>query len=144
MLQAYHHRAVELRYEGNTYKSIAGYIAVEYKRAFNDDSVRRWFSRGGLLADAYMDYAREENDRRRQLMREELKKLVVKIPKKLEQIMDRVDQLGQPDMVALMAIKTLIDVLGITASDEKGSGDRLKEYFDRLEKAPKQSTNIRR
>lgn len=135
-LGAYHRRAIELRYEGHTFKEISGMLAVELRKGVHPDTVRKWFARGGFLNEDYLEYARQENDHRRQLMREELKKLVVKIPTKLGSIMDRMDETGKPDMVALMAIKTIVEILGITANDERQAQDVLGEYFKRLEKAP--------
>src|SRR3990167_7175049 len=121
-LQVYHFRAVELRYEGKTYHEIMGEIAVQYRKGVQSDTIRKWFGRGGLLEVEYMAYARVENDRRRQMMREELKKLAGKIPIKLEKMLDRIDGTGQPDMVTLAAVRTLIEVLGITGNEGGGSG----------------------
>ncbi len=135
-LQGHHHRAIELRYEGKTYKEITGHVAMEFRKGVHPDTVKKWFGRGGLLEGEYMDYARGENDRRRGLMREELKKLVGMIPPKLEQIIKRIDGTGQPDMVALMGIKTLIEVLGVSANDERKPQDILTEYFKKIKTLP--------
>lgn len=135
-LQGYHYRAIELRYQGRTYKEIMGDIGIEFRKGIHFDTIRKWFSRGGLLSAEYMDYARQENDQRRQLMREELKKLVAKIPQKVEKLLDREDDQGQPDMVVVQTIKLMADMLGISANEEAATGDRLGEYFGRLEKAP--------
>lgn len=99
-------------------------------------SIRRWFMRDGILYDHYVEYAQKQNDGLRKMMFEETKKLVQKIPGKLSALMDRVDATGKPDAVVLMTIKTLFEVLGITPDAEKGSSDKLKEYFDRLEAMP--------
>lgn len=135
-LQGYHYRAVEVRYEGKTFNDICGILGAEFRKGVHPDTIRKWFARGGLLENEYLDYARHENERRRQMMREELKKLVTKIPGKLDAIIGRMDNTGQPDMVALMGIKTLIEVLGITASDDPKTGAKLEEYFKKLEQFP--------
>jgi hypothetical protein len=139
-LLGHHYRAVELRYEGKSFREISFILGLEFKKAPDQETIRLWFTRTGLLHKEYLAYARAENDQRRQLMREELKKLVVKIPGKLAAIMERVDATEKPDMTALMGIKTIIEVLGITAGDEKESTDVLKEYFERLEEAPAPKT----
>src|SRR3990167_1680378 len=78
--QAYHHEAVELRYQGKTYLEISLIIAKKYGRDFKESTCRAWFGRGHILDTVYLDYARQENERRRQATREELKKLVSVLP----------------------------------------------------------------
>lgn len=137
-LQAYHRRAIELRYEGQTYKEICGHLGVEFKIGKHPDTIKRWFGKDGLLAQHYADYAKDENDHRRQVMRTELKKLVGKVPIVLQGLIERTDKTGQPDAVALMAIRTLTEILGITADDEKETQDVLEQYMRRLPQVRKE------
>lgn len=132
-LAGYHYRAIELRYEGNTFKDISGTIGMEFRKGIHPDTIRKWFARGGLLAEQYLDYARQENDQRRQLMREELKKLTGRIPQKIEKLLDRLDERDQPDMVVVQTIKLLVDILGLSGDDDPKTGDILGNYFRRLE-----------
>ncbi len=138
-LQGYHYRAIELRYAGKTFREICGTIAVDFKKGVHPDTIQKWFARKGLLHEEYMTYARAENDQRRLLMREELKKLLTQIPAKLQEIMNRKDSSGQPDMVALMGVKTIMETLGVTANDDTKTNDVLKDYFEKLDKLPARS-----
>lgn len=107
-------------------------LMIEFKRGFHVDSIRKWFGKGGLLLEEYMVYAGGENDRRRQYMREELKKLVGKIPVKLDKLLDSKDE-----KVQLHAVKLLVEILGISINDlPNTNSDKLAEYFKRLEAVP--------
>lgn len=133
-LMGYHHRAVELRYQGSTYKDIMGTIAMEFRRGISESTVKKWFMRGGLLNQEYLEYAKAENLQRRQMMREELKKLVSKVPIVLDSVLSRKDETGQSDMVALQGVKLVVEIMGISGEEEPGSGSVLAEYFERLDK----------
>lgn len=128
-LQAYHFRAIELRYSGNTYKEVATQLETEFKKSFKDQTIRFWFSKNGQLDELYLDYARQENDRRRQHMREELKKLLPEIPKKFEALLNR----PQIDTLTLRTVKELCSVLGFKLQGDDDTQDALDEFFDRVE-----------
>src|SRR3972149_4244680 len=88
-LMAYHYRAVELRYQGHTFPEVTRTITEEYQKDFKDTRVRNWFTSRGILFRLYLDYARQESERRRQLVLEEMKKLLPKLPQKLQELLDR-------------------------------------------------------
>lgn len=137
-LQTYHYRAIELRYEGNTYQQIGGFIAVEYHLFRTESAIRKWFGRNGLCEKEYDDYATKENARRRNLMQHELKKLVGKIPQKIERLLDRLDDTGQPDMVVVQTLKLLAMLLSLVPKemDSDGSIDKVEEYVRSLQAIP--------
>lgn len=146
-LMAYHHEAIELRYQGKTYAEIAELLTSKYKRDFKDQTVRHWFSRTGMLDKEYRDYARQENERRRAYVLEELKKIVQVIPAKYQELIDRqIDNLspGQQiyhDATKRAILKDLCALLGFKVPEEDGDRgpDALDEFFDRLEKRHDQS-----
>src|SRR3990167_9370763 len=129
-LQAHHHVAIEMRYVGKTYSQIAEDLTAQFKRDFRADVVARWFRSNGILELEYLDYARKENDRRRQFVVEELKKVIPKIPLKFEQLLDRTymipikktgevvnTNIPQLDIVTVSTLKTLCEILGFKIQD---------------------------
>lgn len=134
----YHFLAIELRYQGKTYKEITENLTTVFKVSFRPDRIGHWFATDGILEKAYIDYARKENERIRRFIHEELKKLLPRIPKKLEELLQRRDEFGQPklDAVTLGAIRTLCDLLDLKESIQEGpegTQNRVDEYFERLE-----------
>lgn len=134
---AYHDRAVELRYQGKTYAEIALLLTDEFKKDFRDDRIRKWFSLStGILAHKYLEYARMENDRRRQVIMEELKKVAGRIPATFDLLLDRKYQDGTPkaDMTTVAALKLACEVMGFKIEPMDPVGDPLDDYFSMAEK----------
>jgi len=133
-LQKYHYEAIEMRYRGLTYKEICKELQKTSPRPVKESTIMNWFSRRGMLGKEYLDYAKKENHRRRQVVLEELKKIVLKIPAKYDALLDRVDSKGgeKLDMVTRATLKDLCELLGFKFEPE-GSSDPLDDYFDRAE-----------
>lgn len=158
-LMAYHYEAIEQRYLGNTYPAVAEYLTGKYKRDFNPETVRWWFSQKGYLFDLYIDYAARENERRRRLMQEELRKLVPSIPKKFADLLNRVQrvpftgevlkdpdskkEIDKLDMTTVAALKLLCEILDFKRIGEDTPGNPIDEYFDRLENEVKPQDNAK-
>jgi hypothetical protein len=146
VFQKWHYRAVELRYEGKTYEEIVEGIKQEFGKQFHIASIRKWFSRGELLHNEYIDYAKKENERRRQLVLEELKKIAPLIPTKIQELLTSrylvawgkkvVDpETGKPmpmlDSTTVKTLALLAEMLGFKVESNDVAGDPLDEYFDR-------------
>lgn len=142
---AYHEEAVELRYQGKTYAEISAYLTDKYKQEFSVDRLRRWFMKGGILEERYYDYSKKENDRRRKLMMEDMKKVASKIPKVLDEVIEEpvrhpftgkimTDENGNPirkrNGTTVKAVQTIVDMLGFKVEDGDES-DPLDEFFER-------------
>ncbi len=63
-----HEIAIEMRYAGNTYEEISKALTDKFDKNHTPGKVRRWFQSGGMLDKPYFDYAKKENERRRQYM----------------------------------------------------------------------------
>lgn len=137
---AYHYEAIELRYQGKGYDEMAQYLTEKYKKDFKIERLRKWFMTGGILADMYLDYARQENDRRRKFVMEEMKKLLPTIPKTYQEIIERTlpdltnGQKIYHDSVKRQVLKDLCELFGFKLEPGADGSDPLDEYFDRLEK----------
>lgn len=132
-LKPVHIRCIELRYLGHTYKEISS-ILLEQGFGVTDGVLRQWFKRDGQLYEPYLKYSKEQNEGLFRVAQEEIKKLTQKIPARIEQLLDRKDSSGQPDVVVLMTIKMLAEMFGLAINADLQKTDKLKEYFDRLEK----------
>ena len=145
---AYHHEAVELRYSGKPYAEVAAILTEKYKRDFRDATVRRWFMTKGILESEYLDYSKKENERRRNLILEEIKKLLPMIPAKFQQLLERVathpftgaklkDENNQTipklDTVTVTTLKTLCEILGFKVEAGGEVSDPVDRYFERLD-----------
>ena len=122
-------RAVELRYEGKTYGQVTEALINEFNQSIAESSVRRWFSLGESLHDPYIEYAQAQNESRRKLVIEEVKKLMPIIPQRLNEILHRKkrDMFGklihdedkktmiQLDTLTIDAIEQLRAILGLDA-----------------------------
>ena len=140
--------AIELRYEGKTYSEISMLLSQKFKFDFKEGTVRKWFQRGGMLELMYLDYARKENDRRRQVIVEELKKVTQVIPEKYSDILNRqltnLDDEGQlkANEVVRKTLKDLCDILGFKIQpDDNADRDPLDDYFSRAEEEHKKKNN---
>ncbi|OGX31833.1 MAG: hypothetical protein A2787_06525 [Omnitrophica WOR_2 bacterium RIFCSPHIGHO2_01_FULL_48_9] len=134
--RGYHYAAVELRYEGKTYSTVAEELAKRYHKDFHAQSVRRWFMRGGILETEYLDFASKENERRRQLVFEELKKILPKIPQKFDALLERRDETGREklDSVTLGTLKVLCEILDFKVKAGPPAEDPLDRFFNRLDR----------
>lgn len=153
ILQAYHHEAIEQRYLGKTYKEIAEYLSKRYaagkRKDFKEVTVRFWFGTVGMLYDAYFEYSKSENERRRRAMTEELKKLLPMVPKKLLSILERkmiyldkkngkivVTEQDVADKTTLGAVALLLKTLGFALDASDHGDDPSDHFFNRLDGEP--------
>jgi hypothetical protein len=150
-LQAWHYEAIELRWQGKTYREMAEIIWSKYGKRLREDRMRRWFTRGGILHDKYEEYASRENDMRQSDIRQRLTALAESIPDVLQ------DTLFQPlrnpftgqilkdeqgnilyirNKTTNEAVKILATMLGAKFDESENNkvGDVLDRYFDRVEK----------
>ncbi len=146
---AYHYRAVELRYAGKNYPEIAEALTTEFKKDFTHDRMRKWFARKGILETQYLDYAKKENERRRQEIMEEAKKILPLIPQKYHDLLTKrfvinaisgefiKDENGKKveklDSITVNALRNFCEMLGFKIENADSGGDPLEEYFDRAE-----------
>ncbi len=135
-LRGYHHQAIEFRYEGKTYKEITTLLTEKYQKPFKVDTIRRWFISSGLLEKEYIDYAKKENERRKQFVLEELKKLIPKIPITFDALLGRKDKDGNKklDAVTIRTLELLCEILNFKVEPGSDTTNPVDEYFDRLEK----------
>jgi len=143
--QGYHYKAIEKRYHGKSYLEISTELSAEFNKAIRHQTVRRWFMRGGILESEYVDYCSKENDRRQKAMFQQMKKIVIKIPAKFDELLERqiyakdkqtgeIVETGikQCDMVTVQTLKLIVEMLGLKEAPKDGE-DPLDAYFDRLE-----------
>jgi hypothetical protein len=133
-LMAYHYKAIELRYDGLKYHEISTELTNQFKRDFLDQTVRRWFAKGGMLEHEYLDYTDKENDRRRRYMISEFKKLIPIIPKKFDELLnERMTKTGKKlDIVTVATLKLMMESLGLKIEAQPlNDKDPLDEFFDR-------------
>ena len=132
----YHHLAIELRYEGKTYKEISEQLSEVFKVNFRPDRIGHWFASNGILEEPYIDFAKKENERVRRFVSEQLKGLLSRIPEALEGLLNRVDETGNPrrDALTLATIRLLIEIVDLKAylQPEEEKKSILDEYFERL------------
>lgn len=135
-LKGFHYQAIEFRYEGKTYNEITTLLTEKYQKPFKENTVRHWFTSKRFLEKEYIDYAKKENDRRRQVVLEELKKIVPKIPLKFDALLERKGKFGNPilDMVTVSTLKYLCEILNFKVEPGNDMSNPVDEYFDRLEK----------
>lgn len=150
ILLGLHHRAIELRYLGYTYKQICETLAIEFpagkRKTFHESTVRRWYMRGGILEAPYYDYCKKENERRRQLMVEDMKKLLPMIPPVLQQLLDRkvviynaatksytMSKDSKLDMVTVQTVKLILSTMGFQLDGGEAGTDPADKFFDRLD-----------
>lgn len=134
-LKKHHYRAVELRYEGKTYENITTILAGEFKRQFHESTIRKWFMSKGALEALYLDYANKENDRRRKLVMEEMKKLTQQIPSNYQQLLKTLkDGINHPAMAGIMraTLRDLCEMLGFRV-EELDNTNPVDDFFDRVE-----------
>ena len=133
---SYHYRAIELRYRGEKYESISLILSTEFKKEFKNQRIRRWFNNGGILDAMYLDYAVKENDRRRKVVMEELKKITGEIPTGYANLIEALkNDLTDPKSASVFrqTLKDLSELLGFKVDDNIGDGDPLKDYFNKAE-----------
>lgn len=153
-LMGYHYAAVELRYEGKTYKEIVVEIAKVFSKAIRESKVRDWFAKGGILHEEYAKFALDENERRRADLRQRIKALASDIPKIMEETLFQPlrnpftgqvirDEAGNPVYVRNKttndAVRIIAELSGFNlkeADEDAQLEDRLEMYFKRLEAAP--------
>ena len=139
-------RAIQLRYDGRSHQEITDILKQETQQEYKVDTLRKWFMRGGKLDEEYLEYARAENEQRRQVVMEEIKKLVPIIPIRLSQLLNRKkynmfgamvkDEAGNPvlnlDRVTIETIAQICNLLGLNAPKK----------IDLASDQPVQQTNI--
>lgn len=145
---AYHHRAIELRYMGNTYEEVAQKLKEEFQKEFQNIRLRQWFRSGGILEALYLDYSKKENDRRRQLTLEKMKSVLDMIPEKYIALLNQrfetdlfgkkiLDENGKPipklDSVTAKILKDICEMMGFKVEGNSDGSDPLDEYFTRAE-----------
>jgi hypothetical protein len=142
-LYGQHMRAIELRYQGNTYQKISDILTQEFGgQKLIEPRIRRWFNRGGVLDAEYLDYAKKENERRRRHIVEEMKKVTAEIPKNYSKILNRDESSLSPskligrDLVLKGVLKDLCQLLGFKIEDTSDS-DKLDEFWDEMEEEVK-------
>lgn len=135
-MTAVHYRAVELRYEGLTYREIAKILSEEYDRNIKEQTLRWWFKSGGRCEKHYLDYANKESERRRRLIHTELKKTYNKIPAKLDALLERLDAQGKEklDMVTIKTIEKIVQIIENQVGAIGANNDVLDQFWDRVEK----------
>lgn len=152
---SYHYRAVELRYEGKTYQEIADILTRESHKDFNDSArIRRWFMSGGILEKDYSDYAKKENERRRRVTLEELKKIVPTIPIKFQEVLERKyfyinKKTGDivetdkniVDKTTVTALLGLCKILGFQIDPPEAEDDPLDKYLEKLDEHDNDGTS---
>lgn len=146
-LQAYHREAIEQRYLGKTHAEVAAFISEKYAHGrnvgFKELTVRHWFARAGMLYLPYEEYAKTEDERRRRLLRENMDRLLQRVPKILEKLLDRkyVEQLPDGsfkitnmerlDSVTLGTVRLILKAGGQNLIDD--DDDPADRFFDRLD-----------
>lgn len=133
----HHFRAIELRYQGKKYDEIAEIVSKEFlfHKPLNPGVVRHWFARNGYLHSYYIEYAKQENRHRAEIMHTEMKKLVPKLAEVFDQLIaGRKDENGKPiyDMVTVAALKIFTDKF-MHDNDVETKGNVLDEYFKKLD-----------
>ena len=138
-LQAVHYRAIELRYLGSTYKQVSELLKKEFKKNHGEHKVRRWFMSGGMLEAEYLDYSEKENERRRRLVLEDMKKITTLIPTAYEELFKKlVAELKKPEATHETLRKLLRDLselldIKLERSEAKRQST-IDAFFDRLER----------
>lgn len=133
----HHFRAIELRYQGKKYEEIAQIISKEFlfKDLISSGTIRNWFCRGGYLHPLYIEYAKQENRYRAEVMHTEIKKVTPKLAEVFDKLITgRKDENGEKlyDMVTVAALKLFIENFMHDDSAET-KGNVLDEYFKKLD-----------
>lgn len=85
--------------------------------------------RGGILEQEYIDYAKKENERRRRVVAEEMKKIIPKIPQKYVEILERSIESLDPetvvkrDNVTVKLLKDLCLLLGFKLNEDDSDAE---------------------
>ena len=131
---AYHYEAIELRYQGMTYEEISVALGTKYNKEFQNKRLRAWFASKGILERMYMDFAKKENDRRRQVVLEEIKKITSKIPKGYADLIKTLEgNLVDPKSAGVFrqTLKDLCEILGFKVEPTGDGSNPLDDFFDK-------------
>lgn len=146
-LSKLHMRAIELRYEGKTHAEISEVLTNEFGKKHKLDKIMHWFAHGGRLELAYLDFAKKENERRRQLVMEQMKQVLELIPQKALELLSRKatnpftgetlrDKDGKPiskaDMVTVATLKLLMEALGFKVPAGTDEHDPMEEWIEQM------------
>ncbi len=135
-----HYKALEYRYGGFTYKEIAEALNKEYpKMPPPYERIKKWFEVGGIVEQPYIDYAKKENDRRRQHLRQKMEGLLTQLPDKFRELINErfvinpfsgeviKDEKGKPipkrDKVLLDALNSLAAMMGFKIEQSEGEAE---------------------
>lgn len=130
-----HYRAIELRYEGVQYEEMRQIIKRETGKEWNISTVKHWFATGGMLEKPYLEYAEQQNEARRKMAMQELKKLIPLIPVHYRNLLTRKGKDGKlkADKLTQSTLRELCRVMAIQMEERGGGNDPLEQFFDRLD-----------
>jgi len=126
-LAEYHKKAMELRYKGNTYQSIADSLNARFEKSrkgkFTEQTVKDWFKESGTLCETYKSYEQELDTIHRETM-DVIRKAGI-------QVREQNFRLANEMLVALMGSQN--DAVKLAA---------IKEILDRVEGKPKERIDV--
>jgi len=105
-LKVHEQLAIQLRSEGQGYRSIVDQLKVDYDLQYKEGTLREWFMAGGRLEVAYyeyLDFAADESVKQAKL---KIKQLSLKAANKLETLMDSKDT---ADNIVERAARTVLN-----------------------------------
>lgn len=117
--------AIEMRFEGYTYKEIGAKIEI------HAGAIAKWFMNGGKLYEFYQSYAKEEADIRRKASHDMFKAHLGNAVRTLVQVM----QTSKIDIARIAAAKEVINrQLGEPVKVIATDGDKVNEYLEAINK----------
>lgn len=135
-LAEYHKRALEMKYEGASYREIAEKLNEHYSKktnkAFSEQTIKDWFKESGTLCVEYRAYEKEADEIHRENT-DMIKKMGVRIREQNFRIANEmlVALMGsQTDNVKLAAVKELLDRVEGKPTDNVESEKKHRSYED--------------
>lgn len=128
-MKIYHEKAIDLKYQGYTYKYISK--AINYK--ISEPVLRRYFSIEGMLYVPYLEYEARQNHWNEQNAKNEYMRMAAYTAKIIKDILKQA--LVRHDLrLALSIVKYIDDMagIGITREKIKEERNRFETYEDFL------------